>query len=496
MKNNFKKFACLLLGIFVFIANTPVCAQDFHGTIHSISVLSPSEIHELEYLVHQIAKYHHMSYYNISFSNRDIKMSLNNEFFIKPTNPYSPEETIYNSFKVYYKDIYTLEERVNTFQKRVYEIYNKYLETLPQGSYLRKATENYLKERVRPLFEAQKMAMDKMLSWADLIKEQPKILDLYTANQSSVFINENAKYRFYKKIYEKDAYVRNAFLEDLTEYQKSTKVLFSWDTENIFKQIKRMDSAFSPEAIAFFSKSEHTAEEIMAYFAQRTPEIQRSALYSLKVTDQGVTVNQLLNYTQEYLKKTNKRLLKVKKLSPELLRTMLSKMSVANRTHFVESLVNFEPEAKALAHEIRQAEKAAGKKLLSRNVSKITTPLFILGSFLFVAGIMQIQAQNNFSEVPDIVDIQNKINKGEFLSFDEISFYITDESSRSEINKNLEILPEAFEAATAVNAWLDDIDEIIENAEGFSKNNQENTYNAFEQYYQDNLEKINEQITK
>ena len=497
IKPIFRKIICFSLSIFMLTANTFMFAQDFHGTINSITTLSAEEIQEIENLVNNIERYYYKSLSNIESTAYTIIKERKGEYFIKATNPYSSESTIYNSFQAYYEDVYKLEDAVNNFQKRINEIYGKYLEKFPERSYLRKATENYLKQRLTPLFESQTQAVNKMLSWADLIKEQPKIHDLYSLNKSSLFINENAKFRFYKQMYDKESSFRNYLLEDLAGYQKKTEVIFTWNTENIFKQIKRVDSSFSPEAISFFSKNYHTLDEITAYFAKRTPEIQRSTVYALKITNEGVTVNQLLNYTQEYLKKTNKRLLKVKNLTPEVLKPMLSKMSVANRTHFVESLVDFEPEAKVLANEFRKAEMATGKRLLPRTLSKLSTPLLVVGSFFLIMDIVDVQAQSSFKETSfDVVNIQTKINNGEFLSYDEFAFYMTDESARSEIIKNPDILPEVLEATIAINKWLDPIEEAINNSEEIKERQQENTYNAFEQYYQDSLEQVNLQFTE
>ncbi len=494
MKTKFKKFICLSLSLFML--NTPIFAQDFHGTINSITAMSEQEITEIEYLINTIEAKYRISLKNISSSNYRIQSVAKEKVSALFASPYHPESSVYNSFKVYYRDVYELEKDVNNLQKKIYEIYNKHLESFPEGSYIRKVTENYIKERLNPLFEAQRNALNKILSWADLIKEQPKIHDMYELNKSSLFINESAKYKFYKNMYEKDARLRNALLEDLVGYQKSAEVLFTWDMENIFKQIKRLDSTFSPEAIAFFSKNEHTLEEILAYFEKRAPEIQRSTIYSLKVTQEGVTVKQLVKYLQEYLKKTNKRLLKVKNLPPEVLRTMLSKMTIAGRTHFVESLVNFEPEAKVLAYEIKQAKKAAGTKLVSKNAAKfISTPLLVIGSFLIFANITEVSAQNTFQEpVLDNIEIQSKLNNGEILSFEEIAYYYNDESNYSEIMKTPNALPEAWEATTAVNEWLDDLENDIENSENIEIKRQENTYNIFERYYQNNIEQINRQM--
>lgn len=494
MKIKFKKIICLSLSIFML--NAPVFVQDFHGTINSITAMSEQEILEIEHLINTIEAKYRISLKNIASSNYRLQSAAKEKASVLFSSPYYPESSVYNSFKVYYRDVYELEKDVNNLQKRIYKIYNRHLENFPEGSYIRKVTENYIKERLNPLFEAQTNALNKILSWADLIKEQPKIHDMYKLNKFSHFINESAKYKFYKNMYEKDARLRNAFLEDLVGYQKSAEVLFTWDMENIFKQIKRLDSTFTPEAIAFFSKNEHTLEEILAYFEKRAPEIQRSTLYSLKITDEGVTVKQLLKYLQEYLKKTNKRLLKVKNLPPEVLSTMLTKMTISGRTHFVESLVNFEPEAKVLANEIRQAEKAAGKRLLQRNTAKaISTPVLVIGSFLIFASITEVSAQNTFQEpVLDNIEIQNKLDNGEILSFEEIAYYYTDDANYSEIKKNLNSLPEAWEATTAVNAWLDDLENTIENSKNTDIEKQENAYNIFERYYQDNIEQINSQI--
>ncbi len=494
MKTKLKKFICLSLSLFML--NTPIFAQDFHGTINSITAMSEQEITEIEHLVNIIESRYHLSLKNISFSNYRIQSAAKEKISVLFSSPYHPESSVYNSFQVYYRDVYELEKDINNLQKKIYEIYNKHLESFPEGSYIRKVTENYIKERLNPLFEAQRNALNKILSWADLIKEQPKIRDMYELNKSSLFINESAKYKFYKNMYEKDARLRNALLEDLVGYQKSAEILFTWDMENIFKQIKRLDSTFSPEAIAFFSKNEHTLEEILAYFEKRAPEIQRSTIYSLKVTQEGVTVKQLVKYLQEYLKKTNKRLLKVKNLPPEVLRTMLSKMTIAGRTHFVESLVNFEPEAKVLAYKIKQAKKAAGTKLVSKNAAKfISTPLLVIGSFLIFANITEVSAQNTFQEpVLDNIEIQSKLNNGEILSFEEIAYYYNDESNYSEIMKTPNALPEAWEATTSVNEWLDDLENAIGNSENIEIKRQENTYNIFERYYQNNIEQINRQM--
>ena len=480
IKYKFKKFLSLFLSIILIHSNIPVFAQFMDNMS---KVISPEEIEELNKIIHTVHGKYARTLHNISLD----RLLFNDSYIIKNSNPYWRESTFQNSFNVYYREIYELDEAVNLYHARMHEIYNKYLETLPEGSYLRKVTANYLNERMDNLFKTQRRYIDNVLDFSDLIKEQPEIVDMSKHLHPAYFRNESLRYKYLEEMYKRSSKVRNDLIANLMENQEAFKYAFSWDMENLVKTLERANSSFDPEVIKFFSKREHTTAELLNYFYQRSPEIQRSTLVSLRIADEGLTVEHLIAYMQEYLKKTNKRLLKVRKLTPETLRTILEKMPVAERTLFFEKLANFEPEAKALSSEFLKAEKAAGERILKKSAFKLSAPFYVIGSLLVIANIMQVQAQNNFSEYDEIGDmlaIKKKIDDGEILSFAEMSEYYLNPRNKSEILKNPFALTEVLEATIAVNAWLDDIEKYREDDSNIKTTKK--VSDAFDKYYKNN----------
>ena len=389
---NFKKHICILLGIILLVSSTQIFSQEKSAIP---GIISPSEIEELTSLSKDITRIYNKTLYDIMGDSKYIDYIESGRSILH--NPYAPENLIRNSYKVYYEQMNELAYKVQSFQDRTKAVYTKYLETLPENTYLKKVTENYINGRMNTLFEAQNRYLNKLLSISDIIAEHPVIEDISSSLKPVYFHSMESRREYLTTKYRRDSRIRNEFIKDLADNQAYYQNAFSEDMENLIKQLRKAESSFSQETIEFFSKKNHTAEEILRYFETRLPENQKAILFSLKVSDEGLTIKQLVPHIRYYLKQTNRRLWKLDKFSAQKLTVRLSKMSLTERVNFIDDLLDFTPETKLVRHEIRQAEKVAGKKLVSIGGIKLTGTFMAIGAFLVASTIEEITADNNFT---------------------------------------------------------------------------------------------------
>ena len=483
---NLKKHICILLGIILLVSSTQIFSQEEKAIS---DIISREEIEELSALAKDIQRRYKNTLWNIS--NNAVHVDYINpekKSIVKYRNPYTAEAQINNSFKVYYEQFNELANEVQLFQDTMRKTYAKYLDALPEGTYLRKVTENYINGRMNALFKRQNHYLDTMLSISDIISEHPVIEYISGILKPVYFHSLESRYEYLSNQYRKESRVRNEFIKDLADDQAYYQKAFSEDMDQLIKQLEKAESSFSRETIEFFSKKNHTAEEVVRYFETRLPETQKAILFALKVSDDGLTIKQLIPHIRYYLKQTNRRLWKLDRFSAQKLTTMLSKMPLAERINFVDNLLDFTPETKLVRNEIRQAEKALGTKVVDRSKIKLSGTFMAIGAFLLASAIVEISAENSLIKsigASDLAKIKHKIDNGQLLSLQEMSIYYTDERNSAEIIKNPLGLLEVFEIAITIN---DCLDELNVDKSPFNPAKQERqVYKTFDRY----LEKVN-----
>lgn len=485
---NFKKHLCILLGIILLITNTQIFSQEENIT----SIVSKEEITELSSLAKKIRVEYKMTLHNITSTSNIISATPTLEY----NNPYILEMPINNSYKVYYKQINELAEHLQTFQNQIRQIYGRYINALPEGTYLKKVTANYINERMNTLFKTQNKYLEKLLSISDIIAEYPPIEDISPIIKNVYFHNSKSKNNYIKQQYARDSRVRNEFIKDLADNQNYYQSAFSEDMERLIKQLEKVETSFSKETIEFFSTGNHTAEEVLRYFETRLPENQKAVLFALRISDEGTTIKQLIPHIRYYLKQTNRRLWKLDKFSAEKLATKISKMTLAERTNFIDDLLDFTPETKALRSEIRQAEKTVGKKIVSRSKIKLSGTFMAIGAFLVASTITEITADNNFNQSigpARLAQIRKKIHNGQILSLQEMSAYYTDERNTAEIMKDPMGLLEVFEIAITINDCLDELN--VDKSPHNPAKQERQVKKLFDQYLEQvDLQKVTSQI--
>ncbi len=449
-----KKYFCLVLSAILLFTNGQVFAQNAE---QFSEIISPYEIEELEMLASRVSLDYSRSAKHISSNISYLDYSLSDKCIIKNTNPYSSDFLFANSLGKYEEDMYAFQRSLEEFQTKIKTVYQKYIDALPEGTYLKRATETYINRRMNDLFETQNRYVNNFLNWTDkIVEEQSHVVDLSKYLDLSRY-NEKAKAARLKEFYLKDTGARNYFMRDLAEAQKYYEKAFTWDLEKLMDQLKAANASFNKETIEFFAQKTHTAEEILEYFLKHGPKEQKAILFSLKTTEQGLTTTHLIPYLRYYLKHTNRRLWKLEKYSAENLSRTIAHMTFAQKTEYIDNLLDFAPEAKALRQEIRTAEHAAGKKILNRNSIKLGGTFMLIGSALIALTITEIAANNNFkqSNINKLAETKNKINEGEILPLNDIVDYFTDERNQAELAQNPLALTEAFEAIQTVNILLD-----------------------------------------
>ena len=452
---NFKKHLCILLGIILLVANTQIFSQEENALAN---IVSPQEIEELSILARNVRAKYNESLKNITGTSSIIDHANFGNFTTSQKNPYIIENIISNSYKKYYEQINELANHVQIFQSTMRKTYGKYIEALPEGTYLKKVTANYINNRMNTLFNAQNQYLEKLLSLSDIIAEHPEIEDLAPVIKNVYFHSPEAKAKYLRDQYARDSRIRNLFIKDLAENQTYYHRAFSEDIEALIKQLQMAKESFSMETIEFFSGKTHTAEEVLRYLETRLPENQKAVLFALKVSDEGTTIKQLIPHIRYYLKQTNRRLWKLDRFSAKHLSITLSKMSLEQRINFIDDLLDFSPETKLLRNEIQQAEKTVGKKIVSRSGIRLSGTFMAIGAFLIASTITEVTADNNFYKSigpGQLAQIKHKINDGEMLSLQEMAAYYTDERNAAEIAENPMGLLEAFEIAITINDCLD-----------------------------------------
>ncbi len=478
---NFKRSLCLLISIILLFSNMPAFCQEM-GNMSSI--ISQEEIDELTALAKNITGRYNRTLKSIrgTFDYADYIAHGQSQIGFK--NRYSNEEHISNAYRAYYKDINDLGESLQLFQNKMRATYTKYLDALPEGTYLKKITANYINERMNTLFSAQNYYLEKLLSIGDIVADYPEIEDIAPYLKSISFSSEKAKGKYLEDRYRQDSKIRNEFMKDLVDNQAYYQRAFSEDMDRLILQLKNTEGAFSEETIKFFSQQTHTADEILTYFAKRLPEEQKAVLFSLKVTDEGLTIKHLIPYVRYYLKQTNRRLWKLDRFSAERLTAAISRMSFAERADFMDDLLDFKPQTKLLRSEIRQTEKSVGKRIINRKSIQLSGVFMAISAFLVVETIMEIVANNNFAQSVgpvQLAEIRHKIDAGELLTFKEMTDYYTDERNSTEILENPLGLFEVFEMVIMVNNYLDQLN-IEENTPLNYDVQQEQMNEVFDQY--------------
>lgn len=453
--NKLKKCFCLLICVILLTSSTQIFSQEENAIS---SIVSQQEIEELSSLAKDITRRYKSTLKNITGTAGYIDYCDSGQSQIRFKNPYTVESQIQSSYKVYYKDINELEEYVSLFQSKMRETYAKYLEALPEGTYLRKVTENYINDRMNTLFHTQNNYLDKLLSTSDIIAEHPEIEDISRYARPEYFHSENSRYAYLENRYIKDSHVRNSFIKDLADNQTSYQNAFSEDIEKLIRQLKNAESSFSKETIEFFSQKTHTAEEVLRYFEARLPEEQKAMLFALRISDEGTTIKQLIPHIRYYLKQTNRRLWKLDRYSAKSLEVALSKMPLANRVNYIDDLLDFTPETKVLRAEIRKAERSVGKKIISRNGIKLSGTFMAIGAFLVASTITEVTSDNSFDNSigpRQASEIGKKVDEGQMLTLQEMAAYYTDERNAAKIIQNPMGLLETFEIAITINDCLD-----------------------------------------
>ena len=453
IKKCFSLFICAIL----FISNTQGFCQELNRTSN---IISPEEIKELSALAKNISAKYKKTSSTITSTSSYIDYINSGNAICSSRNPYASDPLISNPCKLHYKEINELAEDLQVFQNRMREVYTKYLDALPKDTYLQKVTANYINDRINTLFSKQNQYLEKLLSISDVLAEHTEIEDISSSLKSVYFHSEKSRQEYLMAQYARDSRLRNSFIGDLAEYQTYYQKAFTEDVDRLLYQLQQAESSFSQEAIEFFSKQTHTSEEILNYFASRLPEEQRATLFALKVSDESLTIKHLVSHIRYYLKQTNRRLWKLDKFSAEKLSIALSKMSLTERVNFVDDLLGFTPETKLLRSEIRQAERAAGKKLVSRGSIKLSGIFMAIGAFLIASTITAMTADNSFSNSigpAQLAKIGHKINNGELISLQEMSAYYTDPRNYQKVKEDPLGLFEVFEIAITINDCLDQL---------------------------------------
>ena len=152
----------------------------------------------------------------------------------------------------------------------------------------------------------------------------------------------------------------------------------------------------------------------------------------------------------------------MEKFSSVNLAKMLRGMNAAKRTQFLDDLLDYSPETKALRQEVRKVEKTVGKKVVDRGGIKLSgTFLSLGGSLLVVMTIREIISDNYFEN-----NIYNPMTDAKYQQqlLQQIFNFYTSERSNSEIIQNPLVLLEVFDIAVATNQYLDELG-IEENTE-------------------------------
>ena len=449
MVKKLKKGICLVLSCALIFLNGQVFAQDA-----SVSdIVSQADIDELTLMSKKIKSKYIFSRNHAASDEHFVNLILERS---TTSDPYQGEKMIRNSLNKFHQNLEELETELTAFQTKLRATYQQYIDALPEGTYLREATQKYITKRMDELFERQNFVLGKMMDLSNLVQDNSNIVNMSAAMNESYFSSKEARLQALSRHYTQDTRTRNLFLADLAEQQAYYDKLFTWDIEKLLDQLEVARTSFSRETVQFFSKRNHTVEEVMEYFAAHGPQEQKALQFAVRTTDRGLTTTHLINYLRYYLKHTNRRLWKMERYSaPNLART-LSGMSFERRVDFIDNTLDFAPEIKALRAEFRTAEQQAGRRLLDRGSIKLSGTFIVIAAPLIALTVTAVTANNvHRSNIQKLAETKNKIDNRDIISLDEMFDYYTNERNISRGQENLEQLAETFEAIRATNALMD-----------------------------------------
>ena len=453
MITQFKKYLCLVLSAALIFLNGQVFAQE----IAASDIVSKVEIDELNRMASNV-------YSKYVFSREHIRGDASYiNYILQPQplrNPYPSEGIISSSLNKFHSNLEEFETLLAEFQTKFRTTYQRYIEALPEGTYLREATAKYINRRMDELFSRQNHVLENMLNISDLIQEQPEIINMSDLMSKHYTVNQNIRIESLRQHYIKDTRIRNSFVQDLAERQAYYDKLFTWDVEKLLDQLEAARTSFSRETIEFFNKPNHTVEEVMEYFVAHGPKEQKALQFAVRTTDRGLTTTHLINYLRYYLKHTNRRLWKLERYSAANLTKVISGMPFEKRVEYIDNLLDFSPETKALRAELRQAEQQAGKRLINRGSIKLAGTFIVIGAPLIALTITTLVSNNTYqqSNIQKLAEIKNKIDDRELISLDEMFEFFTSERNVSRGEENLLQLAETFEAIRTVNTLMDNSD--------------------------------------
>ena len=174
----------------------------------------------------------------------------------------------------------------------------------------------------------------------------------------------------------------------------------------------------------FISKNMEIGK-LLEEFSTHVPDEQAKVIISLIASDESVTTTNLINYLSKFFNKFNNKMARVKYLSPANLEKVLMKMSTHERAEFVNNVLNVSQEDRILAKQIRSAEQAGGKKLVSRERffkgGSIIAPLIIITSIFIAFNITEMYAANSYS-ANNNTDLRTLEENGEMSLLDMLQY--------------------------------------------------------------------------
>lgn len=450
MKKILKKIICLTLSFTLFLLNGQVFAQKLPGN----EIIPQAEIDELNSLSKRLQATYKRSRTHITNEAKYIQYFLSDPSNI---NPYAHDKMTTNSLNKHGSNLEDFQKSLEEFQTKMRNTYQKYFDALPEGTYLKRATTKYITEKMDALFKEQNFILGKLLDISELMNEQPAVID-NTANVSSrLFRNERERMAFIYENYAKDTRIRNLFLSDLAEQQVYYEQIFTWDMDKLLRQLESARKSFAPETIAFFSKPNHTAEELLEYFLKHSKEEQKAVLFALRTTDRGLTTGQLIPFVRYYLKQTDRRLWKLQKYSAESLKNIVTKMPYEMKVTYIDGILDFSPETKALRQEIRQVEESLGKKIINRSSLHLGGTFMVVGAALIALTITGFAINGNYrkSNIPQMAEMKQKIDAGELIPLDELVNFFNNDRNESLLAQDPNLMAEIFETIKTTNNILD-----------------------------------------
>lgn len=180
------------------------------------------------------------------------------------------------------------------------------------------------------------------------------------------------------------------------------------------------------QALAIFKGNTLISKDIkisklLEEFSSQLPEERAKIILSLIASDENVTTTNLINYLSKFLNKFNNKMTRIKQLSPANLEKMLLKMTTHERAEYINNILDVSQENRILAKQIKNAEKAGGKKIISKkNFLKggsATGPLIVFAAIFVALSITDLYAVNSFAPNNNI-NLPQLEEEGEMSSVD------------------------------------------------------------------------------